>query len=176
MIRDADSVSSLKHEISLNRDFVSLDEEVFLAFVYTWQRFLRLGSVFFQRYGISDAQFNVLMILWDYRNRALHQHELAEIILVNRASIGALIDRMTATGLVERMQDPEDRRANYVRITTKGAALLKKVKTPYYSNLFQVFAGFSTEHKKALLDYFARFRRNIQRLAAQRKPMPVKET
>src|SRR4030081_1881686 len=94
LVRIQALVSRLKSEIALNREFTGLAEAAFLSLVWTWQRLEKLGLRFFPAYGITDVQFNVLMILWDYRDREppLCQAELAELLVVNRASVGSVLD------------------------------------------------------------------------------------
>lgn len=151
----------LRREIALNRDFVSLEEVVLLSFVHTWQHLDRLGKLFFPRFGLSDAQFNVLMILWDYRETGMHQHKLASILMVNRASIGGVIDRMEKQQLVQRQRDPVDRRANYVHITAAGIALLEKIKPVYYGLFHSAFAHLNSNQQRELLQLLAHFRQGI---------------
>ena len=129
----------LKREIALNRDFRGPGEAAFLALVWTWQRLEAAGRGFFPRHGITDVQFNVLMILFDYRERPLRQHELAQLLVVNRASAGAVIARLERAGWIERTVDPQDSRARLVRIAPAGIEKLKAVRGPYYRLLGRLF-------------------------------------
>ena len=140
-------VSKLQQEIALNREFASSDEITFLALAHTWQRLEKLGQTFFAKHGLSSVQFNVLMILWDYRKTPIRQHRLAEILVVNRASSGGVIDRMEQRGWVERRPDPEDRRGKYVHLTAQGQRLLEDVKKAYYPLISQLFGGFQARSK-----------------------------
>jgi len=129
----------LRSQIALNREFRGSGEAGFLALVWTWQRLEALGRAFFPRLGITDVQFNVLMILWDYRERALRQHELAELLVVNRASAGGVVARMERAGWIAREVDEADTRARRVRLTPAGIAKLKEVRGPYYRLLAGIF-------------------------------------
>ena len=142
----------LKAEIALNRDFRDEGEAAFLAMVWTWQRLEALGRAFFPRHGITDAQFNVLMILWDYRDRALRQHQLADLLVVNRASAGGVVARMERAGWIVRATDEADARARLVRLTPAGIAKLREVRGPYYRLLARVFRA---SDGKALGDQMA---------------------
>jgi DNA-binding MarR family transcriptional regulator len=117
----------LQSQIALNRDFRGSGEAAFLALVWTWQRLEAAGREFFPRYGITDVQFNVLMILWDYRDRPLRQHELAEILVVNRASAGGVIARVERAGWIARAVDAGDTRARLVSLTRAGIAKLGRI-------------------------------------------------
>lgn len=128
-------LARLKQEIALNREFAGESEALFLSLVWTWYCIERTGRRFFAPFGITDAQFNALMILWDYRARPLKQHELADLLVVNRASVGAVIDRLQRNGWVRREVDDGDRRAFRVHLTDAGIAKLKEVRGPYYKLL-----------------------------------------
>ncbi len=151
----------LQREIALNRDFASQEEMVLLSFVHTWQQLERLGKRFFPRFGLSDAQFNVLMILWDYRETGMRQHELASILMVNRASIGGVIDRMEKQQWLQRQRDPVDRRSNYVHITPAGIALMEKVKAAYYALFPDAFVHLNSNQQQDLLKLLEQFRQGI---------------
>src|SRR4051812_44768770 len=98
-------MSRLKQEIALNRDFVDNGEALFLSVAWTWSCIEKMGRRFFAAYGVTDSQFNALMILWDYRTRPLRQHELADLLVVNRASAGGVIERLERNGWVRRKVD-----------------------------------------------------------------------
>ncbi len=137
--RTGTSYRKLRHEIALNREFRGPGEAAFLALVWTWQRLEDAGREFFLAFGVTDVQFNVLMILWDYRERPLRQHELAEILVVNRASAGGVLARLERAGWISRIVDAGDTRARIVRLTRGGIAKLEEVRGPYYRLLSRVF-------------------------------------
>ncbi len=139
----------------------------FLALVRTWQQLENLGRDFFPAFGITDAQFNVLMILWDYRQRPLRQHELADLLVVNRASAGGVVARMERAGWISRKVDPNDTRARIVQLTRTGIAKLEEVRRPYYQLLGRIF-----RNKEGLaIDRFVEYLNEIRlRIAAARTP------
>jgi len=157
----------LKEEIALNREFRGRGEVAFLALVRTWQRLEGLGRAFFPALGITDAQFNVLMILWDYRARPLRQHELAEILVVNRASAGGVLARMERAGWISRKVDQADTRARIVQLTRAGIAKLDDVRGPYYQLVGRIFR----DRDGPALDRFVEYLDEIRsRLPAPRSP------
>ena len=173
----AAAVARLKSEIALNRDFSGLQEAAFLALVWTWDRIEKLGRVFFAGYGITDAQFNTLMILWDYRERTLRQHELAELLVVNRASMGGVLERMERNGWIVRTVDAEDRRAQRVTLSAAGIAKLSEVRVPYYRLLSQVFHDTPVEGLQESILFFDRLRstlRNVEKGKPQQRMVGAK--
>jgi DNA-binding MarR family transcriptional regulator len=124
------NVARLKAELALNREFTGEYEVAFLAMTWTWQRLERTGRQFMVAHGITDVQLNVLMILYDYQDKTFRHHELADIPVFNRAGIGGALERMEIRGWIARIVDPDDRRAQRVRITKQGRSKLLKVRVP----------------------------------------------
>lgn len=160
------ALTRLVGEISLNRPFAGTHEAAFLSLVWSWQRLEQAGRAFFPRFGITDTQFNVLMILDDYRGRALRQHELAEILVVNRASAGSVLERMERNGWIERTPDPADRRAMQVAISRGGKAKLAEVRAPYYRLLAEIFKGESDADLGAVILFCDRMRKRLDGVEA----------
>jgi DNA-binding MarR family transcriptional regulator len=162
-----DSVlSRLKEEVALQRDFTGLNEAAFLSLVWTWQRLERAGRQFFAQHAVTDVQFNVLMVLWDHRGRSLRQHELADLLVVNRASAGAVLDRMERNGWITRRSDPADRRAICVKINSNGIAKLNEVRPGYYELLAQLFRKDDEPQQRQLLEYFDTLRARLDAIGA----------
>jgi DNA-binding MarR family transcriptional regulator len=65
--------------------------------------------------GLTRSQWWVLTHL--YRNDGITQSELAEMLELEKPSLGRLLDRLEAKGWVRRAADPQDRRAKRVFLT-----------------------------------------------------------
>ena len=66
--------------------------------------------------GLTRAQWLVLTRL--YRRPGASQTELADMLEIDRASAGRMIDRMEKNGWVERRPDAADRRINRLHLTS----------------------------------------------------------
>ncbi|SNS83720.1 transcriptional regulator, MarR family [Noviherbaspirillum humi] len=71
------------------------------------------------RSSLTLAQARALLYL--SRNEGLRQVELAAMLEVQPITLARLIDQLEAAGMVERLPDPDDRRA-YKLYLTKAAA------------------------------------------------------
>src|SRR4029077_16148102 len=71
-----------------------------------------------RRLGLTRAQW--LMVTRLYRPPGTSQTELAEMLEVDRASAGRMIDRMEKGGWVERRADPVDRRVKRLHLTAEA--------------------------------------------------------
>lgn len=74
---------------------------------------------------MTRAQWAVLAKL--RRTQGVKQCELAEALDLAPISLGRLIDKLTASGLVERRDDATDRRAHRLYLTDDAAPTLKKL-------------------------------------------------
>jgi MarR family transcriptional regulator, transcriptional regulator for hemolysin len=74
---------------------------------------------------MTRAQWAVLTKL--RRSEGLKQRELADILDLAPITLARLIDKLTASGLVERREDAKDRRANRLYLTPQATPALKRL-------------------------------------------------
>jgi MarR family transcriptional regulator for hemolysin len=72
--------------------------------------------------GTTRAQWIVLYRLRE--QEGLSQVDLAEVLELQPISLVRLLDRLVEHGLLERRQDPKDRRANRLFLTASGRQLV----------------------------------------------------
>jgi MarR family transcriptional regulator for hemolysin len=77
------------------------------------------------QFGITRAQWTVLARL--DRFEGLKQSELAEMLDLQPITLTRLLDRLCASGLIERRPDPNDRRANRLYLTPAARPLLERL-------------------------------------------------
>src|ERR1044071_5902178 len=75
-------------------------------------------------FGITGRQLAVLLAIDS--QAPLSQQEAAGRLGVDRTTMVALIDELEAKELVQRKQDPADRRKNVVALTAAGRATLRE--------------------------------------------------
>jgi len=97
-------------------------------------------------FDLTPVQFAALATLRDRPD--VDQARLAGLIAHDRATIGGVLDRLQAKGLVERRTAPQDRRARLVRLTPAGAALLQQV-LPHVATLQDDILAGLTEAERA---------------------------
>lgn len=73
--------------------------------------------------GLSMPQFNVLMALYYKENCAVS--DLSERMEITLAAASQLVDRLVQSGLLERVEDPQDRRSKRLSLTLKGRAMVE---------------------------------------------------
>jgi MarR family transcriptional regulator, organic hydroperoxide resistance regulator len=126
----------------LNEDPRGWETKAIMALLKLHNRLERRLSDSLSAHGMTLAQFDVLMTLW--HSNGITQQELAEWLLVTKANVVGLIDRVSAAGWVERRPDPEDRRVNRLYLTDAGRKLAKQA-LPGQEALVQNIFGRLTE-------------------------------
>lgn len=92
--------------------------------------------------GITRAQWWVLAHL--SRHDGMAQTQLASMLDVGKASLGSLLDRLEATGFIERRPDATDRRMKRVFLSRSSIQLLER--------LVEVESAFNEQILGALTD------------------------
>lgn len=98
---------------------------------------------------ISPEQFSVLSHLWQKDGRS--QNELAICTNRNRANVTRIVDILERDGIVERRDDPKDRRVFNIFLTEKGKALEKDTAACAKQSIDDALRGISDEEKTIVL-------------------------
>ena len=114
--------------------------------------------------GVSRSQFWVLVNIARYGQNGIAQTELARLMNVGKVSLGGLIDRIEANGILERLPDPVDRRAKKVSLTKKGKELLRELQIVAEDVNSQIMEGISKEQNKVLDAMLRTMKRNLLRM------------
>ena len=108
-------------------------------------------NIFFKQYGISNTKFNVLIILYEEQKNGIMLSEIGEQMLVTKANITGLIDRLEKDGFVKRTRDEKDRRKIMAVITKKGIEFTEKVKVEYKKWVENLMSELKEEEKNQLI-------------------------
>jgi DNA-binding MarR family transcriptional regulator len=137
-------------------------QEMMLAVLLTREYVGRLSEErLFKPAGITDQQFNVLRILRGGPEQGYLIREIRQRMISHSADVPRLVERMVRSGLVQRREDPADRRGSLVRLTPQGEALEARL-APTHSDLCREVAGVLEDWEgKALLGLLQQLRDGI---------------
>ncbi len=90
------------------------------------------SRIFFARWDLSASQFNILNLL-EGASDGLTQIELSRLLIMHRSNVTGLVDRLEQRGLLQRKENPDDRRVYRVVLTGKGRRLISEILPEYYS-------------------------------------------
>lgn len=111
--------------------------------------------------GLHTGQEFILMHLW-YSDGCI-QTELVDEMCVQPATITKSLDRMEATGFVERRPDDQDGRVSRVYLTAEGRALQEKVDALWQELETLTFGDFNTADRDTFRRLATRARENVLR-------------
>lgn len=111
----------------------------------------RRSEAFFQPFGLTSAQFNILNLL-AYHDGSMDQATLVDLLLVGKSSISIVLNRMVRDGLVKREEHPKDRRQVVLVFTAKGRALWRKISPRYEAGVEKVFGALPATRRQRFLD------------------------
>ncbi len=125
-----------------------------------------------EQMGVTRAKW--VLIAAVASNPGSTQRELAAKLEMSDVTAGRMIDRVCADGLIERLENPQDRRAYRVCLTAAAQPLLKKVAAAaaiYEAEMFSSMDEAELETLDALLDKLALHIGGARREIAERKAL-----
>jgi MarR family transcriptional regulator, organic hydroperoxide resistance regulator len=121
-----------------------------LAIALVYQRHHRLLAERLRPLDVSVAQLDVLANL--HPSEGIQQKELAARLLVTKANVTGLVDRLVERGWVERQADPADGRAHRVVLTRAGHRVAERALELRRGLIEEIFEVLSPAEQQALAD------------------------
>jgi DNA-binding MarR family transcriptional regulator len=141
------------------------DDEHYIGYTITdVGRLLR--TVFERRVravGLTRAQW--LVIARVHRRPGLSQSEVADLLEIEKAPAGRLIDRMQAKGWLERRADAGDRRVNRLHLTPAARRLHAKIWPLAEATVDEALGDLSREERRILAKLMIRAKARLQAMA-----------
>ncbi len=117
-----------------------------------------------RKLGLNRSQWRVLVYL--ARSEGINQSGLAETIEVDRMTIGRMLDRLEASGWIERRPDVTDRRVHRLYLTRKARPLLDKMIVVANEVQEEALAGLNGDDRERLHGLLAAILDNMSALRA----------
>jgi DNA-binding MarR family transcriptional regulator len=114
--------------------------------------------------GLTRSQWWVLNHL--YRNDCVTQTELADLLEIEKPTLGRLLDRLEAKGWVRRKDDASDRRAWRVYLTDEIAPAMRELRTVAAELRRDALAGLSAAERERFVDTLLAIKANLARMPA----------
>src|SRR5690242_17284283 len=111
--------------------------------------------------GVTRAQWKVLFKLT--RTPGLRQVELADMLELEPITLCRIVYRLEEAGLVDRVRDPDDRRAWRLHVTSQAQPLVDKLQAVGADLVGQAFSGIDPQHIEITRQVLARARENAGR-------------
>ena len=109
--------------------------------------------------GLTRSQWWVLAYL--SRHDGMIQSDLANVLDLGKAALGGLIDRLQASGFIERRSDDSDRRVKRVHLSGKGAQMAKEMNVRSHEMSESILQGLDHASRQSLADMLGLVKRNL---------------
>ncbi|MEI2733973.1 MAG: MarR family transcriptional regulator [Rhodoblastus sp.] len=113
-----------------------------------------------EQFGMSLSRFDLLAQL-DGRPEGMRMGELSKRLMVTTGNITGLVDELVAEQLVERLEDPTNRRASLAAMTARGRKAFGAAAKANETWIEELFAGLTATEKTAMFDMFGRQKADI---------------
>jgi|TARA_R100000049_G_C1953568_1_gene103939 DNA-binding MarR family transcriptional regulator len=119
--------------------------------------------------GITGPQARLLLALERSpgENQAFH----AELLEVEPITLCRMVDRMEESGLVERRNDPRDRRARLLYLTPRAAGEAERIRAALAGMLDQMLDGLDENEQAAFSRMLHRVSGNLSTTPAAQEPV-----
>jgi DNA-binding MarR family transcriptional regulator len=152
----------LEQELKLAQPILSNNHELILSLLRTASLIQKRSDVFFSQFGITDAQFNILMVLKYNGGVQVSQQDLSARLVVHKSNIVGLLDRLESSGLLSRQADARDRRLNHIALTAKGKKLVEGVEGAYFKEIDRLMKALNEEETRVAIAALDKLREFVQ--------------
>jgi DNA-binding MarR family transcriptional regulator len=102
-----------------------------------------------------------LMAQLDRHPDGLKMRELSRRLMVTGGNVTGLTDKLVAEGLVERRDDPTDRRAYTVRLTAEGKRQFRSMAKAHEGWVVELLGGLGAAQQAALFELLGELKRSL---------------
>ncbi len=153
----------LQEELGLQAPFKDIRHETVLSIVRTANLLSAKAAQLFRGFGLTEAQFNVLFAL-KFTTGNITQAELGKRLVVTRASITSVLDKLEGKDLVSRKNVPGNRRVHHVELTMRGRELIDRVEPFYRNEIHRSLSDWDDEDCKTVIAYLEQSRERLRKL------------
>ncbi len=165
-----------QHDLSADQDPETIDHETRATdddheALRVWLRLLTCTNIVESRlrnqlrtgFESTLPRFD-LMAQLDRNPDGLKMRELSRRLMVTGGNVTGLTDKLVEEGLVERRDDPRDRRAYSVHLTPAGKKAFRQMAKSHEGWVIELFSGLDHAEKTQLLELLNRLKRHLTSL------------
>jgi MarR family transcriptional regulator, organic hydroperoxide resistance regulator len=104
---------------------MSIEQSLGYQIRYAYRIFVKALADELGPHRVTTGQWSALRVLW--QEDGLSQVELAQRMMVEKASLTAVLKAMASEGLIARVRNTEDRRKVNIFLTASGRRLKSKI-------------------------------------------------
>ena len=117
----------------------------------------RVRSGLREEFGTTLPRFD-LMAQLERHPGGLKMNELSRMLMVTGGNVTAIVDQLEKEGLVERLDEPDDRRAFRIRLTRSGDKTFAEMARAHEQWVVELLEGLSRREHDELLRLLAKLK------------------
>lgn len=114
---------------------------------------------FVEPLGVTRSQWWVIAHL--SRHDGMMQSDLANVLELGKAALGGLVDRLEASGFIERRPDGTDRRVKRVYLTIAGKSLVNQMRAMSHEMNERILADLDHSRRLQLAELLQQVKKNL---------------
>lgn len=115
-----------------------------------------------EQHDTTLPRFDVMAQLYRYPD-GLRMGEISQLLMVTGGNITGIVEQLLQEGLVERVTDPNDRRAYVAKLTATGFDVFEKMAVEHRTWITDLMDGLDTEEQEHLLALLTKLRDTLQK-------------
>jgi len=119
----------------------------------------RVRSGLREEFGTTLPRFD-LMAQLERHPGGLKMNELSRMLMVTGGNVTAIVDQLEKEGLVERLDEPDDRRAFRIRLTRSGDKTFAEMASEHERWVVELLGGLSRREQDELLKLLAKLKQH----------------
>jgi DNA-binding MarR family transcriptional regulator len=112
-----------------------------------------------EQFGTTLPRFD-LMAQLERHPEGLKMNELSRLLMVTGGNVTAIVDQLEKEGLVERLDEPDDRRTWLIRLTSAGRKTFAEMARAHEQWVVELLAGLSSRERDELLKLLAKLKQH----------------
>jgi DNA-binding MarR family transcriptional regulator len=125
----------------------------------------RVRSGLREEFGTTLPRFDLMAQLERHRD-GLKMNELSRMLMVTGGNVTTIVDQLEKEGLVERLDEPDDRRAFRIRLTRNGDKSFAEMARAHEEWVVELLAGMSRREQDELLKLLAKVKQHAAEVEA----------
>src|ERR1700741_2623210 len=125
----------------------------------------RVRSGLREEFGTTLPRLD-LMAQLERHPGGLKMNELSRMLMVTGGNVTAIVDQLEKEGLVERLDEPDDRRAFRIRLTRSGDKTFAEMARAHEQWVVELLAGLSKRDQDDLLKLLAKVKSHAVEVSA----------
>jgi DNA-binding MarR family transcriptional regulator len=118
-----------------------------------------------EQFGTTLPRFD-LMAQLERHAEGLKMNQLSRLLMVTGGNVTAIVDQLEKEGLVERFDEPEDRRAWRIRLTSSGRKSFAEMARAHEEWVVELLSGLPRREQDELLKLLAKVKSHAVEVSA----------